>query len=166
MLRNLLILAAALSVAATATSASLNEAMAKRNGLDSGFFSRHAEGWFWYHDPVEEEPDLVPEPLPVMPPPAPSEPKETEPPLKPFTIALVRQTLDKYKEAAWNNPTPENVKAYFLLQRFVIERSNKFADVAQQSAFFALSFCFTLPLFLPQFVSRTNFPSLLAICCL
>lgn len=132
MLRNLLILAAALSVAATATSASLNEAMAKRNGLDSGFFSRHAEGWFWYHDPVEEEPDLVPEPLPVMPPPAPSEPKETEPPLKPFTIAWVRQALDKYKEAAWNDPTPENVKAYFLLQRFVIDRSNKFADVAQQ----------------------------------
>ena len=57
MLRNLLILAAALSVAATATSASLNEAMAKRNGLDSGFFSRHAEGWFWYQDPVEEEPE-------------------------------------------------------------------------------------------------------------
>ena len=132
MLRNLLILAAALSVAATATSASLNEAMAKRNGLDSGFFSRHAEGWFWYQDPVEEEPDLVPEPLPVMPPPAPSEPKETEPPLKPFTIAWVRQALDKYKEAAWNDPTPENVKAYFLLQRFVIDRSNKFADVAQQ----------------------------------
>ena len=132
MLRNLLILAAALSVAATATSASLNEAMAKRNGLDSGFFSRHAEGWFWYQDPVEEEPELVPEPLPVMPPPAPSEPKETEPPLKPFTIAWVRQALDKYKEAAWNDPTPENVKAYFLLQRFVIDRSNKFADVAQQ----------------------------------
>ena len=132
MLRNLLILAAALSGAATATSASLNEAMAKRNGLDSGFFSRHAEGWFWYQDPVEEEPDLVPEPLPVMPPPAPSEPKETEPPLKPFTIAWVRQALDKYKEAAWNDPTPENVKAYFLLQRFVIDRSNKFADVAQQ----------------------------------
>lgn len=132
MLRNLLILAAALSVAATATSASLNEAMAKRNGLDSGFFSRHAEGWFWYQDPVEEEPELVPEPLPVMPPPAPSETKETEPPLKPFTIAWVRQALDKYKEAAWNDPTPENVKAYFLLQRFVIDRSNKFADVAQQ----------------------------------
>lgn len=132
MLRNLLILAAALSVAATATSASLNEAMAKRNGLDSGFFSRHAEGWFWYQDPVEEEPELVPEPVPVMPPPAPSEPKETEPPLKPFTIAWVRQALDKYKEAAWNDPTPENVKAYFLLQRFVIDRSNKFADVAQQ----------------------------------
>lgn len=132
MLRNLLILAAALSVAATATSASLNEAMAKRNGLDSGFFSRHAEGWFWYQDPVEEEPELVPEPVPVMPPPAPSEPMETEPPLKPFTIAWVRQALDKYKEAAWNDPTPENVKAYFLLQRFVIDRSNKFADVAQQ----------------------------------
>lgn len=132
MLRNLFILAAAFSVAASATSATLNEAMAKRNGLDSGFFSRHAEGWFWYQDPVEEEPELLSEPLPAMPPPVPSETQESEPPLKPFTIAWVRQALDKYKEAAWNNPTPENVKAYFLLQRFVIDRSNKFADVAQQ----------------------------------
>lgn len=132
MLRNLFILAAAFSVAASATSATLNEAIAKRNGLDSGFFSRHAEGWFWYQDPVEEEPELLSEPLPAMPPPVPSETQESEPPLKPFTIAWVRQALDKYKEAAWNNPTPENVKAYFLLQRFVIDRSNKFADVAQQ----------------------------------
>ena len=133
MLRTLIAAAAAMMVAAAANSATLNEAMANRTGLDAGFFSRHAEGWFWYQDPEEEEPEIIPEmilPPPVVP--QPTQEAQVEPPLKPFTLAWVKQALDKYKEAAWDNPTPENVKAYFLLQRFVIDRSNKFADVAQE----------------------------------
>ena len=35
-------------------------------------------------------------------------------------------------EAAWNNPTPENVEAYFLIQRYVLDRANNFADMAQR----------------------------------
>ena len=40
--------------------------------------------------------------------------------------------LPKYKERAWDDPTHENVQAYFLVQRFAMDRANKFADVAQQ----------------------------------
>ena len=39
--------------------------------------------------------------------------------------------LPKYKDLAWTSPTPENIEAYFLLQRFAIDRSQKFAQVAQ-----------------------------------
>ena len=100
----------------------------------TSFYGNNAEGWYWYQDPKEEEPQE--EPLPPPPPPKAPEP-EPEPVLKaeappaPFTAAWVREMLPKYKDIAWDNPTPENVKAYFLLQRFAIDRSSKFADVAK-----------------------------------
>lgn len=102
----------------------------------TSFYGNNAEGWYWYQDPKEEEPQE--EPLPLPPPKAPE--PESEPVLKaetpaappaPFTAAWVREMLPKYKDIAWDNPTPENVKAYFLLQRFAIDRSSKFADVAK-----------------------------------
>lgn len=35
-------------------------------------------------------------------------------------------------EAAWNNPTKENVEAYFLIQRLALDKANAFADMAQR----------------------------------
>ena len=129
MLRTVITVASTLVLAAAAHSATLTESMDNRTGLNDGFFSRHAEGWFWYQDPQQEE--MIPLPLPEAVPRTP-DPAEFDDSPKPFTLAWVKGALNKYMEAAWDNPTPENVKAYFLLQRFVVDRANKFADVAQQ----------------------------------
>ena len=105
----------------------------------ASFYGNSAEGWYWYNDP--EKPEMLESPLPpaVLPPPAkeikevqPEEPKSFAPTSpSPFSAAWVRAMLPKYKDLAWDNPTPENVQAYFLLQRFAIDRSSKFADVAK-----------------------------------
>lgn len=101
----------------------------------SSFYGHHAEGWYWYQDPKAEAPTPPPPPPtkaaePPQPlPEAPATAKPTTP--TPFSAAWVREMLPKYKDLAWDNPTPENVKAYFLLQRFAIDRSSKFADVAK-----------------------------------
>ena len=102
------------------------------------FYQRGAEGWFWYHDPMpeQEEPaEDLPEPAPPVPPVRPVEganKTSTTPPPSPFSLSWVKAMLPKYMETAWNNPTKENVEAYFLVQRFALDRANAFADMAQR----------------------------------
>lgn len=133
---NLAISAACVLVSAAAGAVTLNEGLAERSGLNESFFSRHAEGWFWYQDPAEAEPvviePLLLEPMPAEAPKPELEAEPQKPTLQPFTLKWVRESLDRYMEEAWNNPTPENVKAYFLLQRFAVDRSTRFAEVARQ----------------------------------
>lgn len=117
------------SVCAAVHGATLSESMNQRNGINDGFYSRHAEGWFWYQDPEPEEtPETVASPIPAAVPD--STPKGDY--LEPFTLPWLKKNLEKYLEIAWNDPSPENVQAYFLLQRFAVDRAQKFSDVAQQ----------------------------------
>ena len=91
-----------------------------------GYYQRHAEGWYWYIDP-EQEVKKLPEPVNA----APSVQTQTSTP-EPFSAKWMRDMLPRYMDLAWSNPTPENVRAYFMLQRFAVDRSQKFADVAQR----------------------------------
>jgi conjugal transfer pilus assembly protein TraF len=109
---------------------------------DSGFYERKGEGWFWYNEEIEpepeepkKEPELPPPPIeevakqePVKLPPAP--PPAAEGP-EPFSAEWVRVMLPKYLDKAWSEPTVENVRAYYYLQRFSIDRSEQFALAAQ-----------------------------------
>lgn len=115
----------------------LTESRPQSTTGQSSFYGNNAEGWYWYQDPKEEQKteELLPPPPPPKidkPEPVPIQQAEVKPaPPAPFSAAWVREMLPKYKDIAWDNPTPENVKAYFLLQRFAIDRSSKFADVAK-----------------------------------
>lgn len=119
--------------------ATLQESFDNRRTVDEGFWSKGAEGWFWYKDPTPE-PEPLPLEMPEPPKPEPekvAEPEKQEPVkdpeyLEPFTLAWTKQNLQKYLEIAWNNPTHDNVKSYFLLQRFLIDRASAFSDMAQQ----------------------------------
>lgn len=92
------------------------------------FYDRKAEGWYWYKDPPKPEEE---EELPLTPPPP--QQTETKPPKPaPFTLAWVKENLQRYMEVAWNDPTPDNVEAYFLLQRYAMDKANAFADQAQR----------------------------------
>src|SRR5690606_9514891 len=95
------------------------------------YFDRSEEGWFWYQDPPEEpevkpkpDPEVIPPPAPTpapepqiveLPPPPVPEPKPVLPP--PGSVEFLRQALPKALDVATNNPTPQNVERYLLLQK-------------------------------------------------
>ena len=102
---------------------------------DGRFINRKSEGWFWYEvepEPIEPVPEKKEEPKIVIS--EQSKPQETKPvePVDqgpaPLSAAWFRENLPKYKDAAWDNPTPENLRAYLYLQRFVLDRAQQFAD--------------------------------------
>lgn len=100
------------------------------------FYERKSEGWFWYApEPVEEEPAPPPEiPQLAVEPPVEEQPAHdaaTPAGPAPFTAEWLRENLPKYRDAAWDNPTIENVRAFMYLQRFAMDRSQQFADVAE-----------------------------------
>lgn len=139
--------AAFLSASLPAGAFSISESSGHASSA-ANYYRRHAEGWYWYQDPepekeirVEDKPALEPLAKPEQA----QEQAEREqaerddqplPPAadspKPLSAQWVRDMLPKYRDLMWSEPTPENVKAYFLLQRFAIDRSQKVAEVAQQ----------------------------------
>lgn len=120
---------------ASATCASVSAQQSSR------WYERHAEGWHWYKDPikVEEEEQLLEEPpLPEKPKleqPAPKQfvPKPEEPP-KPvaFSSEWLNVMIPKYLSKAVDDPTPENVEAFYLLQRLALDKAERFQKVAEQ----------------------------------
>ncbi|MGO2243165.1 MULTISPECIES: conjugal transfer protein TraF [Halomonas] len=131
-----LLLAVALSFGTASMAAHANIERDPRGS----FWQNQSDGWFFYKDPPEpveeviEEPE--PEPLegvtvtePPEPPPAPE--PEGPPPPEPLSAEWFRENIPKYRDAAWNDPTVENVQAFFYLQRYMMDRSEQFSDAAQ-----------------------------------
>ncbi|MBE0625498.1 MAG: conjugal transfer protein TraF [Burkholderiales bacterium] len=80
------------------------------------YWLRNREGWFWYHDP----------PAPVSPPKAAPPPSSRPPELVEFEA--MQQRLDELKRVAVMNPTDANLLAYMRYQRFVMNKSEVFAE--------------------------------------
>lgn len=107
----------------------------------SSFWQDGREGWFFYQTPpveevVEPEPEPEKTPMPATttdvtpPPPAPAPPPSAAAP-EPLSAEWFRQNLDRYADEAWNNPTPENVRAYMYMQRYVMDRAQAFSEAAE-----------------------------------
>lgn len=97
---------------------------------ESDFYERKAEGWFWYQDTHSDpESAKAPEPqsAPVLPKAQPEEPAPM-----PFTVDWVRQELPKVVDRAWDNPSPQNIRHFLILQQFVMNRAEQFRNVTQQ----------------------------------
>jgi conjugal transfer pilus assembly protein TraF len=93
---------------------------------EPAFFLRGEEGWFWYQrlpDPIEP-----PDPDPALPA-TPPGPVTATPPL---STAWFRAHIQDYMDQAIDNPTPDNVRAFLYLQRVMMDKGNRFADVSQQ----------------------------------
>lgn len=121
-----------LSIAAALSSFIPGDAHAAR------YYDRSAEGWFWYDDPVPpKEPELKKEEEPkkedpqviVMKAPEPAETKPEEPAA--LSAAWFRENLQVYMDRAIDNPTKENVEAYFLLQRVMMDKAQEFSDMSR-----------------------------------
>ncbi len=95
------------------------------------YYEHHSEGWFWY--------ETMPEPAPADEPEksAPAARETKAPPTTPdgpppLSSAWLKVNLPKYLERATDEPTRENISAYYYLQRVALDKSNKFSDVAQE----------------------------------
>lgn len=91
------------------------------------FFERHSEGWFWYEN--RSPADALPE-KPKAEPAPPITDKAEDPP--PLSAEWLRRNLPQYLDRAIDDPTPENVRAYYYLNRVWLDKGNKFSDVAQE----------------------------------
>jgi len=99
------------------------------------FYERSAEGWFWYkkepeHRKREKQKEALPPPSMPSTPTAESPPSNTGP--APFSAAWLREELPKAKDRAIDTPTPENIRAYYYLQRVAMDKAEKFANVAER----------------------------------
>lgn len=83
------------------------------------FYSRHAEGWFWYK---QELGAWNPEPE-----------KQPESDKKPSTsLDAYKKKLEQTLHQALMKPTESNVKAYMTLQKDMMDRANAFSKMWQK----------------------------------
>lgn len=104
-------------------------------GSINPYYEHHSEGWFWYETLPEPEPPQEKEPEKPEPPAlqeSKAVPKTSDEGPPPLSAAWLKVNMPKYLERATDNPTPENVSAYYYLQRVALDKSNKFSDVAQE----------------------------------
>jgi conjugal transfer pilus assembly protein TraF len=87
----------------------------------AGFYFRAEEGWFWYER--APEPAVATEPAPAT---------GAEGP-RPLTAQWLRERLGVYRDAAIDDPSPENVALYLYLQRVALDRSSRFAAATQRA---------------------------------
>lgn len=93
--------------------------------VSGGFYERKAEGWFWYQERPEKAEEQAVEETGTLP--------STTPGIPALSAAWMRENLPKYKDAAWNNPTIENLQAFMYLQRYAMDRSQAFAESAEMA---------------------------------
>lgn len=125
----ILLLAAAISSTSLARELSAEPKSGPVAG--STFYQDKERGWFWYEEP-EPEPEPKEEqavPLPTPNPPAEQKSPEIAKPELPPTgsVAWIREMLPKLRDAAMDNPTQENVAAYYYAQRIMLDKAERFS---------------------------------------
>ncbi|MCK5531589.1 MAG: conjugal transfer protein TraF [Halopseudomonas aestusnigri] len=124
---NLQTLAALAVVAATSSAAVAADTSIPGNS----FYQDKERGWFWYEEPVEEATEEKPEPeqaaVPVEQPEAEetTQPEELEP--RVGSVAWIRANLPMLRDKAIEDPTDENIQAYYYAQRLMLDMSERFA---------------------------------------
>ncbi len=105
-------------------------AIAQEEGGTGRFFDRKSEGWYWYIDPKDQPPE---EKAPaVVLADKPTHTKAETAKKEPFSVEWLRENMPKLLDAAVNNPTKENVEAYFYAQRVAMDKSQRYAEQARQ----------------------------------
>ena len=91
------------------------------------FYAEKAQGWFWKESPpqtppTEDPPEREAKSLPQ------TESKAEDTPL---TSAWFRAHLGAIRDEALDDPSPEKVKRFFLLQKALLDKAERFAETAQ-----------------------------------
>jgi len=88
----------------------------------ASFFSQKAEGWHWYQDPIMV---LEKSEAPIQ---------ASSPAFSPIfktaseVVKAYQQELQKRLHLAWVIPTEQNVKAYQVMQKDLVQRSHEFSQ--------------------------------------
>ncbi len=98
------------------------------------FFLDKERGWFWRESQPERKKAELVTPKPSLPNPLPTQesPKPSPPEQSPLSAAWFRKNLEHYRDQAIDDPSPENVAAYYYLQRVMMDKAHRFTDVARQ----------------------------------
>lgn len=94
------------------------------------FYSDKSRGWFWYEDPPEPQPEKKAKaPVPVQEPQEKKSPEHKPADELPPTgsVAWIRVMLPKLRDAAMDNPTRENLEAYYYAQRVMLDKAEVFS---------------------------------------
>lgn len=91
-----------------------------------GFYGDRDEGWFFYKDPPKDQPQEPEQP------PKPQVGKPGQPEV--LSAKWIRENLDKYRYAAIDNPTKDNVELYLLLQKLAMDKAEQFAMASRTYA--------------------------------
>lgn len=86
---------------------------------NDNYYDRHEKGWHWYDDPINKslsQPKQVEE--------APADPIQT--------LDTLKQTIKRALDNAILHPTPQNVKAYILLQNALSDKATQFSNSWKQ----------------------------------
>ena len=105
--------------------------------LNPLYYEDKERGWFWYENPALAEEMAETDSPPSLPDPPPSQEKKAEPPVKPqqakpLSAEWFRKNMEKFRDKAVDEPTPENVSAYLYLQRVMLDKAERFADASQK----------------------------------
>jgi len=118
---------ALITIAQPVTVAMADDSTKDESTRNGGFFFEREDGWHWYKStPLPEEAD--PEELMLSPP---AQPGVAPMSPAPLSAEWVRTMLPKLRDIAIDSPTRENVGAYFYLQRIMMDKAQRFSDVAQ-----------------------------------
>lgn len=85
-------------------------------------------GWHFY---APDPPPAKPKPRLPAPAPVAAAPSSSEGPA-PLSTAWLRENMQRYMDAAMDNPTPENLELYGLLQRMTLDKAERFSYAYQQ----------------------------------
>lgn len=99
----------------------------------SSFYADQERGWFWYEEPEPEPEEKEPKPeAPLVASPAESAPAEPElPPTG--SVAWLQIMIPKLKEAAIDDPSEANIKAYFYAQRLMMDKAERFSRSSMET---------------------------------
>ncbi|EOC0011720.1 conjugal transfer protein TraF [Cronobacter turicensis] len=108
------------------------------------FLKEKDQGWFWKKDPPPPPVEVTAKPEKEKDEPkndklenkdstpytASSTSAQKEGP-KPFSVVWFRENIQKIRDKAIDDPTPENVRAYLLAQRIMLDKASRYKDMAQ-----------------------------------
>lgn len=92
------------------------------------FFHEKERGWFWREEiiePAKPKPKQERQTTSVST-------RDSIEQIQPLSVAWLRKNLEKYRDQAIDVPSPENVAAYFYLQRVMMDKAHRFTDVAHE----------------------------------
>ena len=100
---------------------------------DISGFSRDTEGWYFYKEKYPAPPP-PPAPPPEPPPPTPAPPPEKKepsaPPLRPMSVAWIQKYMPIVREAAIDDPSPNNLRMLLYMQRVMLDKAENFTKSA------------------------------------